>query len=375
MPHSIIPLFSQNIDNRLLSLDVHFYMLRNADIKQLAAEFMGFVRSILPPDIILRSQWGRKAGFHLDLQKEIDSAQREIEFSFEADFVSTVVYNTKTFRQFDKRLKFECHPQRSMPDEYALYYKKLFSSSEANEKVIQQSLVELFSISGRVPSATYTGHDISGFFHSTPYWKHPHMQHGKFRFTIAKECLKAELPIYADRMATFLEDTALELHNIGGTVRIAPHSYAITPYMYYFGNQYVMDGSHESAQCYPNEWYPFYYHNGIEWFNLLTPLAASKLTVKAPEAHSLICKDLENGGQISQMRKSIGEVDIPDYSVMKDHLYNALIPGISRIPLNVILNPREIGYLSKPRMDWECLPIHATEICIENNDVIFKHQS
>ena len=82
MPHSIIPLFSQNIDNRLLSLDVHFYMLRNADIKQLAAEFMGFVRSILPPDIILRSQWGRKAGFHLDLQKETAMAENRIAFVF-----------------------------------------------------------------------------------------------------------------------------------------------------------------------------------------------------------------------------------------------------------------------------------------------------
>ena len=373
MPHSIVPQFPQIIDNRLLSMDVQFYMLNTVDMKLLANEFWGFVRDLLPSDIILRSHLNRRKGFSLDLKKEIDNAQKEIEFSFEADFLSATVYNTKTFRQFDNRINYDVQPYQNVPAEYMSYYQKLLSNPEKDEHAIMQFLVDLFSIPEKTPSSTFSRHDIDGYFQSTPYWHHPQMYHGKFRLTIAKECLGTELEHCSVCMSRFLEQLALRFRRIGGTVRIAPYSYSITPYAYYFGNQYAMDGSHESVQCLPHEWYPFYYHNGIEWFNLLTPFAANKIKEKQPNVQGLSYKELEYGGMIVQMQTPLGKADIADYTAMKDFLYKALIPGRSRIPLKILLAPDETGYLAKPRMDWELIPISMKEIYAENGNVVFQH--
>ena len=373
MPHSIAPQFPQIIDNRLLSMDVQFYMLNAVDMKLLANEFWGFVKHLLPSDIILRSRLNRRKGFSLDLKKEIDNAQKEIEFSFEADFLSATVYNTKTFRQFDNRINYDGQLYQNVSVEYMSYYQKQLSNQESDKQAILKSLVDLFSIPGKTPSSAFSRHDINGYFQSTPYWYHPQMYHGKFRLTIAKECLGTELELYSVCMSRFLEQLALRFHRVGGTVRIAPYSYSTTPYVYYFGNQYAMDGSHESAQCLPNEWYPFYYHNGIEWFNLLTPFAANEINVKQQNVPGLSYKELEYGGMIVQMQSPLGKADIADYTAMKHFLYTALIPGGSRIPIKILCAPDETGYLAKPRMDWELIPISPKEIYLENGNVIFQH--
>ena len=374
MPHSIIPQFPQNIDNRILSMDVKFYMLSIENVKRLAAEFWEFVQNVFQNDFIIRSEWGdRKKGFRIDLKKEIDAAQDEIDFCFEGDFVSSLVHSTKTFRQFDNLLLFDWHSRRGMPEDYAACYHTLFPYRQMSVSAIRQSLVELFSMPGKIPAAPFPNHDFSGRFMGLSYWNHPEMYRGTFELTIAKECLGTELSCIANAMAIFMESISCELHNIGGFVRIGSSlNMDYTPYMYYFGNDYRMDGSHELAHCFPIEWYPYYYHNGIEWFNILTPLAAEKLRSRTPNSQ-LLCRELESGAIIVQLRKPIEHSDVSDYTIMKDYLYPALLPGMSQIPINVLLDPEATGYLAKPRMSWEILPISPEEIFIENGNLILRH--
>lgn len=373
MPTSIVPLFPQPIDNRSLSMDIRFYMLNTSDVKQLATLFLEFSRKILTPNVVVRSQHDRKTRYHLDLEKDIFTSQDGIGFLFEADFTNSVIHNVKTFRQFDNYLQHGWPHRRGLSDEYMTQFNKRILNQGIDYQAIRNGLVELFTTSNEIPVSSYPRHDASGSFQSIPYWFHPGMYHGQFRLSIAKECLGSDLTSTAESMAKFVEDIAIEMRNIGGTVRLAPYSYGITPYKYYFGNQYTTDGSHESAQCYPNEWYPFYYHDGIEWFNLLTPLAADKIKSNTSKNEIVKCKKLAHDGLVVQSSEPIGKANISDYLKVKNYLYAALIPGMSQIPLKILLNPNELGYLAKPRMDWEIIPISSEEICVEKDCVIFKH--
>ena len=374
MPTSIVPQFPQPIDNRALSMDVRFYMLNESDTKKLANMFLRYVKDILTPNIVVRSQYDRKKRFHLHLEKDILAAKDGIEYSFEADFVSSAVHNISTFRQFDNYLLYEWHPRRGMSDEYMAYFNKRLRTQRMDNKAIQKGLIDLFSHSSEIPFSSYGKHDVIGSFQSIPYWFHPGMYHGQFHLSIAKECLGPDLAKTADSMSEFMENMAAEMRNIGGTVRLAPYSYMMTPYMYYFGNQYIMDDSHQSARCYPNEWYPFYYHDGIEWFNLLTCYSADKIDSSISKQDTIKCRRFAHGGLSVKMNQSIGEPVMSDYVGIKNFLYASLIPGMSRIPLKSLLDINELGYLAKPRKDWEIIPISPAEIYVEEDCVVFKHR-
>ena len=354
-------------------MDGRFYMLDNADTKELASCFLEFVKNTLGADIVIRYQHNRRRRFQLDLRKDLFAAQDGIEFFFEADFTSSIVHNDKTFRHFDNFLHHEWHPQQGLSDEYMAFFNKQLLNKGSDNRAIQNGLVELFSMSNKIPTSSYARHEISGWFQSIPYWFHPGMYYGQFRLSIAIQCLGSGLSDTAENMARFVEDVAIEMRNIGGTVRLAPYSYGTTPYMHYFGNQYTTDGSHKSVKCNPNEWYPFYYHDGIEWFNLLTCFAAEKFKSSISENKIVKCKKLAHDGMAIQMRKPIGNADISDYVMMKNCLYATLIPGMSQISLKTLLNPNELGYLAKPRKDWEIIPVASEEISIEKGCVIFRH--
>lgn len=374
MPYSIIPLFPHMLDNRVISLEIRFWGFKQETVKRLAEQCWTFSRAILADSCVIRSKYKRRKGFRLKLDKEIQAEQNEVEFSFEADFISSIVFDSKSFRQFDQILQYDGRPRYNLSKDYSDIFRNLFPNQWMREDAIRDGLVKLFSLSGMHPEGSFANHDANGYFMSTPYWTKPHEYHGSYRLAIARECLGMEISCVAEAMSVFAEHMAIEFHNIGATVHLSSNQYTITPYMYYFGNRYTKDGSHKSLGLDPNEWYPYYYHYGVAWFNLLTPMAVRKCTQMVDAYPGLACRILENGGLVVKIRKPIYEADVPDYTEVKKYLYDALLPGMGQVPLKYFFDSGEMGFLAKPRMNWEYMPVFPSEISIGNGYLRFHHE-
>ena len=151
-----------------------------------------------------------------------------------------------------------------------------------------------------------------------------------------------------------------------------------SPYMRYFGSHLRKDGSHEQAECAPHEWYSTYYLNGIEWANIISPLAQGHFPTEwfneANISNGIQIQKLQNGCILAKMSSSIEEYDITDSIVMKRTLLPALFPGGSYIPLKALFKPivNNSFMVNFPRSDWAIVPVLDDEVYVVGTDLVFQ---
>jgi hypothetical protein len=151
--------------------------------------------------------------------------------------------------------------------------------------------------------------------------------------------------------------------------------------MKYFGMDPVTDDSHLDAGVSEQEWYSTYYLCGIEWANIISPLAAQHIPNLLEDASTVpnVCvKQMENGSFFLRSSKPIDQVDVSDLLPMKRLVYPALYPDGSIIPIrHLVLSEKTVFsdfFLGTcPRSNWAIIPMLENEIETVYTDLVFRH--
>lgn len=240
-------------------------------------------------------------------------------------------------------------------------------------------MLNIFYAPGKKKISLWRNHDASAFFVSHRYSEDCNMYRGSFIFRIALLCLN-----YASELSGQLINMAVQASsispNINARIALSPISSPspCSAHMMYFGGKVEGDGSHITAGIREQEWYPYYYIQGAEWFNLLSPLVSSRLPALVSEAQKnnhIITAIYPNGVISLRSTKEIDQIDVRDLRDLRTLLYPVLYPGNSKIKFEHLNDPNAFGYLAKPRQQWEYLPILDDEITFDNHAVYFHYKS
>lgn len=378
---SMASTFYEKVDCRMVQLELEFH---EASIKQLSelAEFCVLETNRLFSDSCYY-QWkfkGRQLSLPTILEK-ISKCTSDVDLSFDADVMSNIVYNSKTFRIYDRLIQEDSMGKWkdfSVSSDYSQYFCEWFSNIQTHEQY-KDAILRIMHEPRKKKNALWRQHDISGSFMSHSYINSKSIFRGSF-------CLRTALTCLGDSVATFCEMLievilkAIKLFpNISARIALSPISSpaACSPHMMYFGGQVREDKTHVEMGILGCEWYPYYFFCGAEWFNMLSPLQASHLTDLAERAvhyDNIWTTMYPNGATLVRLKKAIDQVDVADLVDVRKLLYKALYPGNSRINLTDLRNPNAFGFLAKPRQEWECLPIFPNEIAVDEQHILIQHQ-
>ena len=178
------------VDGRMLQCELEFHLLDQEQLKKLAAVCFVESQRLTGNEFYLNWMFGTHRISANKLLERIDCADDWVDFSFEGDVVSDIVYNAKTFKQYDRWLLHD-DPRHLdttlMPRDYFDVFQEYIPGPVASDQ-LKASLLQLFNKDGLVKKAYWRGHDISGGMWSTPYWNNKHLYHGNFRFRVALDC-------------------------------------------------------------------------------------------------------------------------------------------------------------------------------------------
>lgn len=202
--------------------------------------------------------------------------------------------------------------------------------------------------------------------------------HVDLSIMVSVHSLGSDIHMTADHMAKFLTEQALRYQNVNGYIAVTPlpTTESCCGHMAYFGSFETKDGSHRDAGMEENDWYPYYYIKGAEWFNVLSPLTRGRVPTllhDAADHPSLKVRELPNGCVTIQVDRPPHQVDVEDLVPVKRLLYKGLYPGMSCFSKLRFWDEDDFSWLSKPRSFWECVPIFEDEIIVTEDMVVFKH--
>lgn len=220
------------------------------------------------------------------------------------------------------------------------------------------------------------GEDVVGDFLSCPYRRQKNLFFGIFTFRIALPCLGSGAITFSNKAVSFLKKTVDIVPDVSGRVilsPIQPPSYC-SNYMHYFGGSPLFCQLGREPYMNDKEWTYSCFFEGVDWYNLLSPLQTSKLVGRKPDKNLRI-ESISNGGSSVTTAKDILQTQVSDLCAMKQYLYPVLYPGGIKIPIKPLLDPREKSYIVKPRWEWEQVPVLENEIKFQGNAFVIKYQT
>ena len=378
---STVLLKGKKIDNRLLHLELEYFQLTKQESDQLLLSFVEWHTQLFSASSILDWIFKNKHVKPEALKENIKN-HAAILGGFEGVVKSEEIPNTKALRRYRKNDIFPpmgSHVTRSyISEDYFPFYQEKVEALNNGKTDWKGMIQSFFDEPGRICVAHARLMDLQGIIVRIPYEKSPEIFRGQIHCYIHIYCLEDSIPFFVREFRDFLRKQALKLTNINGRVAVTPISFPdkCSGHMYYFNGNVTMDGSHIIQNCSPNEWYPYYYLCGAEWFNVISPLTQTHLLNKDRKndnVDDLIVEKLPNGCMTVQVGERPDMIDVKDLSHVKEFLYDALYPGMERILKDIFLNRRYTGATTKPRKDWVCVPVFEHEIIITDNEIIFKH--
>lgn len=367
------------VDCRMLQLELEFHLLDQKQLKKLATACANEIQRLTGESFYLNWTFGTRRIRADKLLEKIECADNWVDFTFEGDVISDIVYNAKTFKQYDRWLLYD-DPRtgytREKPQDYFDIFRE-YIPGQMSPDTLKARLLQLFNKNGLAKKAFWCGHDISGMLFSVPYWNRKDLYHGKFDFKVAAACLGSNILNISNAARAFLRNIASEVPNVSGRVALSPISSPspCSGHMLYFGGH--VPAPDKPPDLIDTEWTKYYYLQGAEWFNLLSPLQANRLPdllENAAQFRETVCVEPLSGGSIIVRAKNdVLHTDISDLLPIKKLLYDVLYPGKSEIMLEHLYSLPGYGFMAKPRYQWEYVPMLDDEILIQNDRVVFKN--
>lgn len=264
--------------------------------------------------------------------------------------------------------------------DYPRYWNHLFSDHVPSSEELKGNVHRIFREKNKKFVAYCTTPDCMGRFIATPDKKTPNLFSGSLCIQFGAYCFRDELLDIANLFISWLESFSNKYINLNGRIMLQPAGNwkGSSPSMRYFGNYPYFDGSHEDAEMDEKAWYSVYYLYGVEWLNLLSPIAAAhlkKLPV-CPQDGNVCIKQLDNGSKIITSGQKITDYDVEDALEIKSLLQPALYPGGSNIPIRTFFPQGDqwTSMSNHPRCDWAIVPVFEDEIDIIGKELVYRNR-
>lgn len=371
---------SNCVDTRILHMEAEFFQLTKAQADTLLCEFAAWCIQRLSGQFIINWFWDNRRAKPETLLKKIPSKDAGI-VSLEGTVASDYIYNSKTLEQYKRTLLYPSPGTRKdtgLSDNYLAFYRRQLEKRQQNSLSWKDTVLSFFNEPDRIPYGAVTHLELQGRAVKIPYHTNNGLFYGTIELSISVHSLGEKILAISKEMAGFLSEQAKSLTNLNGRVAVTPFTFPAkcSGHMYYFGNNIQANESNLPTEFFPVEWFPHYYICGAEWYNVISPLAQthqSGLREDAKRYSGIVAQQHSNGSITIAVDKQPDCIDVADLVPIKHILYECLYPGMSRMPKQAFLDPDNTGYIAKPRMRWECVPIFENEILETENDIIFRH--
>lgn len=379
---SMATLSHEVVDCRMLQLEIEFHQLNNAQLKNVARfcfeKTLKLFQNIFYVDWSLGSRRVRVDKVQETLHKDSDI----YDFGFCGDVLSKIVFNSKSYREYDRKLRYENDVEwskQSISVDYPPFFSQLFSPYCSPEQV-KQSILSIFNEPNKKMLALWRNHDMSGRLFTCPYSNYPDMFYGQYRVLVAAACFSpSQLVLFSEKLARF----ALQFSQIipGASARVALSPIKLpapcSGHMEYFGGKYLGTNDHHIQHSFTNKEWSFYnYSGGAEWFNILSAKQCSHIPNFQHRCKTYSDVKVEKLGEENfavQSNKNIFDTDVPEYLSIKKLLYEALYPGEGTMSFAHMMDPNKFGYMVKPRYRWELVPLLEHEILVFPDRIVFRH--
>lgn len=267
--------------------------------------------------------------------------------------------------------------------DYMDYCKSRLGKEKPDKDRFLEFVRNTFRLEDKRIFSYWPGDDLRMTFHALPYKSDPSGLYGAFRMEICGACLGEKLNPMAELWRDYLQKLSEKYGKINGRVMFQPARgiSSASPYMRYFGCNLMHDFSHEEMGLKETEWYPTYYLCGVEWANVISPLAATHVPQLKAEDNlqpDIQIKSLNSGGILVASKRPINEFDVSHLRTMKELVYPALYPGRSAITFSSLFFEDMQGhchfnYMNFPREDWANVPMLDHEIDVVSTCLVYSH--
>lgn len=374
------------VDSRFLHFEAEYHRLDLFQMRELAQRVLLKIGELFGESFYL--EWRdskRRTSFEKILNSVYDSPKPQaVVWMFSGIAVSPVVYNHKTYIQYEKwleqQLLFNIVPTGD-PVDYLDICDESLSNIHSNDQ-LKQALLDLYNRDGLAKKSYWRHHDIDGLMHSSFYWDNPGQYYGHLHFRLAKASMSSEDCItLANELAAFLQEIGTDIPNVSGRIALSPIEQSgdtCCGHMVYFGYENPPVKVDPPPHIHDHEWRTYYYLKGVEWCNLISSLQAERLhllSTNAAESERIVLKSLPNGAFIVQSPNDIIHTDVSDLMPLKLLLYDVLYPGSRQFDKKLFENPRLTNGLIGPRSLWLMVPMLSEEIEVTDEQVIFRHKN
>lgn len=374
------------IDCRMLTLNVEFYQLNKHEAQSVACEVVQWLSQLVEDGFVVRRTIERRSVSISRAMQMMESAfQQGHTFSniVEALAKSPVVYNLAKFSEYFRNIRTSmCYPSLT-PDlsiDYPQFWDNLFPGDRVDRSTVKENILRIFREEQRKMIARFILPDVQSLLRLSPYQSQNGLYFGSFDIDFSAYCLNSKLPDMAKTFSDFAKHLSESYKKLNARVMLQPCvGPSRNPYMTLFGTPLDTDGSHIDAGCSKMEWYSTYYIPGVEWYNIISPLAMNHISDPASFADmptDIAINTLNHGGIELYSRKDILQYDIPDALNIKRYAYPALFPGMKVLPLKIFNRDETFLSMSNfPRHNWAIIPVFENEIDIVGTDLVFSKDS
>lgn len=260
--------------------------------------------------------------------------------------------------------------------DYLQFWKELFGEEPCSRDELCRRVFRIFSEKGRWFQNIWSGPDILISFDAEPYKNIAELHRGSFQISINSCCVGSHKKEVADRFLIFAETLSDQYRNLNARVMLQPLAAYCgeSPYMTYFGQNRLGDGSYEGTGQLPEEWYISWYLCGVEWGNLLSPRVMMHLPAlekNAAMTTGIWLKKLNNGAYLLRSSGGPEEFDVEEALELKKLVADALYPGGVAYSIAKIL-PSAGRFPQLLRKDWAVVPVFESEIEVIAKDLVLR---
>lgn len=297
------------IDCRALTFAFEFYQLSFNQLTSLALDIFTWLETIIDDRFVAKWYLNDKA---VRCHNFVNQLQ-QVDFTCEGFVKSPLIFNsssTNKYRSYVQRGIYSLQnvdPRLSI--DYRTYWNSLFPNGRIDSGEIPPKIAQTFHAKNRQHNSVYIMPDIQVLFFSHQYTAHPGLYYGSFAFNVGFFCFVSSIDVFADMLVSKMVEIAATYHQLNARVMLQPiynTSKGHSPYMRYFGTHYRTDNSHTEVGCTPKEWYETYYVCGVEWANVISPLAKKHLSWKTDDTvrfPDVVVQSIPGGCTFSQIKQ------------------------------------------------------------------------
>lgn len=383
--HSVTECNNVPVDSRYLFLEAEYFDLTREQADSLIEAFVVWCEGLFSEGFV--TDWdccGLKSRWKTGKPEKLLSAFREDgirNFGLSGAVRCNTIYNKTSYRTYlrTQRYSMPGRPKGSdVSEDYWAFYRTQAAKIKSGELDWISGILSFFEEPHRVRRTILDPEELLGVATKFPYWANDGLFHGDLWLQVPIYCLGDGLHEMANAFSAFLEHWAGELSNLNGRVAISPFNGVSkwSGYMRYFGSDEEKMAPPPPQGYIPVEWYKYAYLCGAEWFNVVSPLVQTHLPTlwaDAQKTEGILANRHSNGNISLKLDQDPETADVEDLRKMKDLLYDGLYPGMGTMMKSHFLDPEWTGMLTKPRMDWERIPIRREEILETEDAIIFRH--